>query len=72
VVSGSPFATHNYTVNVGSGYSVVQNPAAPLADIPNGIFSENLALRDAETHRRITGGNRPTAPVASVVKGGAC
>ena len=35
-------------------------------------FAENLAVRDAGTHRPIAGGNRPTAPVASVVQGGAC
>jgi predicted aminopeptidase len=35
-------------------------------------FSENLAWRDVESHRRIAGSNRPTAPVASVVEGGAC
>jgi 2-polyprenyl-6-methoxyphenol hydroxylase-like FAD-dependent oxidoreductase len=35
-------------------------------------LAENLALRDAESHRPIAGGDRPTAPVASVVQGGAC
>jgi FAD binding domain-containing protein len=35
-------------------------------------FAENLALLDGERHRPIAGGNRPTAPVASVVTGGAC
>ena len=35
-------------------------------------FSENLAWRDVASHRRIAGSNRPTAPVASVVEGGAC
>jgi 2-polyprenyl-6-methoxyphenol hydroxylase-like FAD-dependent oxidoreductase len=35
-------------------------------------FAENLAVREGEMHRPIAGGNRPTAPVASVVKGGAC
>ena len=34
--------------------------------------AENLALLDGERHRPIAGGNRPTAPVASVVTGGAC
>ena len=35
-------------------------------------FAENLGLRDGATHRPIAGGDRPTAPVASVVRGGAC
>jgi hypothetical protein len=35
-------------------------------------FAENLALRDGAAHRRIAGGNRSTAQVASVVRGGAC
>jgi 2-polyprenyl-6-methoxyphenol hydroxylase-like FAD-dependent oxidoreductase len=35
-------------------------------------FTENLALLDGERHRRIAGANRPTAPVAPVVEGGAC
>lgn len=40
-VSNGQFATHNYNMNTGSGYSVVQTPAAPLADTPNGPFYEN-------------------------------
>jgi 2-polyprenyl-6-methoxyphenol hydroxylase-like FAD-dependent oxidoreductase len=35
-------------------------------------FTENLLMLDGEGHRRIADGNRPTAPVASVVQGGAC
>jgi len=35
-------------------------------------FTENLALFDNARHRRIAGADRPTAPVASVVEGGAC
>ena len=34
-------ATHNYNVNTGSGYPVVQYPAAPLTGYPNGTFYEN-------------------------------
>jgi prepilin-type N-terminal cleavage/methylation domain-containing protein/prepilin-type processing-associated H-X9-DG protein len=41
LVSGVPFATHNYNLNVGSGYPVVQNPAPPLTGTPNGPFYEN-------------------------------
>ena len=35
-------------------------------------FLEKLALRAEAGHRRTAAGNRPTAPVASIVKGGAC
>jgi 2-polyprenyl-6-methoxyphenol hydroxylase-like FAD-dependent oxidoreductase len=35
-------------------------------------FTENLAVLEDEGNRRIAGSNRPTAPVASVVGGGAC
>jgi prepilin-type N-terminal cleavage/methylation domain-containing protein/prepilin-type processing-associated H-X9-DG protein len=34
-------ATHNYNVNTGSGYPVVQFPVAPLTGYPNGPFFEN-------------------------------
>ncbi|MFI5455657.1 MAG: DUF1559 domain-containing protein [Isosphaerales bacterium] len=40
-VSGVQFATHNYNLNVGSGYPVVQLPAPPLTGSPNGPFFEN-------------------------------
>jgi prepilin-type N-terminal cleavage/methylation domain-containing protein/prepilin-type processing-associated H-X9-DG protein len=40
-VAGTPNATHNYNVNTGSGYPVVQFPAAPLTGTPNGPFFEN-------------------------------
>ena len=34
-------------MNTGSGYSVVQMPAPPLTDIPNGPFFENSAISPA-------------------------
>src|SRR5262249_52048584 len=40
-VGGAQFATHNYNVNTGSGYPVVQFPVAPLTGTPNGPFFEN-------------------------------
>ena len=43
-VSGVQFATHNYNLNVGSGYPVVQNPIAPLTGSPNGPFFENSRI----------------------------
>jgi prepilin-type processing-associated H-X9-DG protein len=46
-VSGSQFATHNYNLNTGSGYSVVQNPVTPLVGVPNGPFYENSKVGPA-------------------------
>jgi prepilin-type N-terminal cleavage/methylation domain-containing protein/prepilin-type processing-associated H-X9-DG protein len=40
-------ATHNYNVNTGSMYSVVQVPAPPLTGIPNGPFFENSRVSPA-------------------------
>src|SRR5271166_1932287 len=40
-VAGTLNATHNYNVNTGSGYPVVQYPATPLTGFPNGPFFEN-------------------------------
>ncbi len=42
-VGGGRYAVHNYLLNVGSGYSVVQNPPAGMIP-PNGIFFENSAV----------------------------
>ncbi|MFM7318043.1 MAG: DUF1559 domain-containing protein [Isosphaeraceae bacterium] len=42
-VGGSTWGVHNYLLNVGSGYSVVQNPPLGMAS-PNGIFYENSAV----------------------------
>jgi type II secretory pathway pseudopilin PulG len=46
-VSGEPFATHNDNLNTGSGYSVVQAPAASLTGLPNGPFFENSKVGPA-------------------------
>ena len=51
-VSGVQFATHNYNLNVGSSYSVLQNPIAPLTGAPNGPFFENSQDRPGGLHRR--------------------
>jgi prepilin-type N-terminal cleavage/methylation domain-containing protein len=40
-VGGGQFATHNYNLNVGSGYPAVQTPVPPLTGTPNGPFFEN-------------------------------
>lgn len=62
------YGMHNYLLNVGSGYSVVQNPVAPLTGFPNGVFYENSNVSPAmisdglsqtaaitETYRSIAG-----------------
>lgn len=41
------YATHNYPMNTGSGYSVVQYPTPPLTDRPNGVLFENSAISPA-------------------------
>jgi prepilin-type N-terminal cleavage/methylation domain-containing protein/prepilin-type processing-associated H-X9-DG protein len=46
-VGGGMYGVHNYLLNVGSGYSVVQIPPAPMT-APNGIFFENSAVRIAD------------------------
>jgi prepilin-type processing-associated H-X9-DG protein len=47
VVGNGQYAGHNYLLNVGSGYSVVSSPPAPMTP-PNGIFFENHSVRLAE------------------------
>ena len=46
-VSGTLNATHNYNVNTGSAYPVVQIPVAPLTGMPNGPFFENSRVSPA-------------------------
>jgi prepilin-type N-terminal cleavage/methylation domain-containing protein/prepilin-type processing-associated H-X9-DG protein len=46
-VSGVQFATHNYDLNTGSGYSVLQNPLTPLVGPANGPFPENGRISPA-------------------------
>jgi prepilin-type N-terminal cleavage/methylation domain-containing protein/prepilin-type processing-associated H-X9-DG protein len=46
-LSGAPNATHNYNINTGSTYPVVQFPAAPLTGVPNGPFFENSRVSPA-------------------------
>jgi prepilin-type N-terminal cleavage/methylation domain-containing protein/prepilin-type processing-associated H-X9-DG protein len=64
VVGGEPFATHNYNVNVGSGYPVVQNPLTPLTGLPNGPFYENSRVSPAH----FTDGMSNTAAVTETVR----
>ncbi len=46
-VGGGAYSGHNYLLNVGSGFSVVQNPPAPMTP-PDGVLFENSALRFAD------------------------
>jgi prepilin-type N-terminal cleavage/methylation domain-containing protein/prepilin-type processing-associated H-X9-DG protein len=64
IVSGEPFATHNYDLNTGSGYSIVQNPVAPLTGTPNGPFFENSNTGPAS----FTDGMSNTAAVTETVR----
>ena len=64
VVGGEPFATHNYNLNVGSGYPVVQNPVLPLTGTPNGPFFENARVGPAA----FTDGMSNTAAITETVR----
>jgi len=46
-LGGVQFATHNYNLNTGSTYPVVQNPLPPLTGTPNGPFYENSKVTPA-------------------------
>jgi prepilin-type N-terminal cleavage/methylation domain-containing protein/prepilin-type processing-associated H-X9-DG protein len=63
-VGGAQFATHNYNVNVGACYPVVQLPAPPLTGVPNGPFFENSRIGPAE----ITDGMSNTVAVTETVR----
>jgi prepilin-type N-terminal cleavage/methylation domain-containing protein/prepilin-type processing-associated H-X9-DG protein len=65
-VSNGQFATHNYNVNVGSAYPVVQNPAAPLTGAPNGPFFENSRVGAAD----FVDGMSNTSAVTETVRSG--
>jgi len=63
-VGGAQFATHNYNLNVGACYSVVQNPAPPLTGVPNGPFFENSRVGPAD----FTDGMSNTTAVTETVR----
>jgi prepilin-type N-terminal cleavage/methylation domain-containing protein/prepilin-type processing-associated H-X9-DG protein len=63
-VSNGNYATHNYPMNTGSGYSVVQFPVAPLTDRPNGVLFENSAISPAA----ITDGMSSTIAVSETIR----
>jgi prepilin-type N-terminal cleavage/methylation domain-containing protein/prepilin-type processing-associated H-X9-DG protein len=64
VVGGEPFATHNYNLNVGSAYPVVQNPLPPLTGMPNGPFFENARIGPAS----FTDGMSNTTAITETVR----
>ncbi len=63
-VSGVAFATHNYDLNVGSAYPVLQNPGAPFTTSANGPFFENARLTPAA----FTDGMANTAAASETIK----
>ena len=63
-VGGGGFATHNYLLNVGSNYSVVQNPLTPLFGAPNGVLFENSRVGMAE----ITDGSSSTVAISETIR----
>jgi prepilin-type N-terminal cleavage/methylation domain-containing protein/prepilin-type processing-associated H-X9-DG protein len=62
-VGGGVYAGHNYLMNVGSGYSVVQSPPAPALP-PNGILFENSAVGLAA----VTDGTSQTVVLSETIR----
>src|SRR6185503_1271911 len=62
-VGGGMYAVHNYLLNVGSGYSVVQVPPAPLTP-PDGILYENSDVCIAS----ITDGTSSTVAISETIR----
>ncbi len=58
------YAMHNYLLNVGTTYSVVQTPVAPLTGVPNGVFYENSNVSPA----MITDGLSATVAVSETIR----
>jgi prepilin-type N-terminal cleavage/methylation domain-containing protein/prepilin-type processing-associated H-X9-DG protein len=63
-VAGTLNATHNYNVNTGSAYPVVQTPAPPLTGMPNGPFFENSRVGPAN----FTDGMSNTVAVTETIR----
>jgi len=64
LVTNSYYATHNYLLNVGSNFTVVQNPAPPLSGTPNGVFYENSSVSPAA----IVDGTSQTAAISESIR----
>ena len=62
-VGGGPYAVHNYPLNVGSGYSLVQTPPSSQP-APNGIFFENSAVGI----NAVTDGTSQTVAIGETVR----
>jgi prepilin-type N-terminal cleavage/methylation domain-containing protein/prepilin-type processing-associated H-X9-DG protein len=62
-VGGGMYSGHNYLLSVGSGYSVVQNPPAPMT-APNGILYENSRVRFAD----IRDGTSQTVAISETIR----
>jgi prepilin-type N-terminal cleavage/methylation domain-containing protein/prepilin-type processing-associated H-X9-DG protein len=62
---GALYATHNYNVNTGSTYSVVQNPLPPLVGYPNGPFYENSRTGPADFYDGMSNTTAVTETVRS-------
>jgi prepilin-type N-terminal cleavage/methylation domain-containing protein/prepilin-type processing-associated H-X9-DG protein len=62
-VGAGPYAVHSYLLNVGSGYSVVQNPPSPMTP-PNGILYENSAVSTAD----ILDGTSSTVAISETIR----
>jgi len=63
-ISNGRFATHNYNMNTGSTYTVVQSPAVPLSGSPNGAFFENSRVGSAD----FTDGMSNTVAISETVR----
>ncbi len=63
-VANGRFASHNYNLNVGSNYTVVQAPASPLTGSPSGPFFENSRVGPAD----FTDGMSGTVAISETVR----
>jgi prepilin-type N-terminal cleavage/methylation domain-containing protein/prepilin-type processing-associated H-X9-DG protein len=64
-VGGGRFATHNYNLNTGATYPVVQVPTPPLTGVPNGPFFENSRVGPADFVDGLSGTTAVTETVRS-------
>ncbi len=62
-IGGGLYAGHNYPLNVGSGYSVVQTPPAGVP-APNGILFENSSVRFAD----VTDGTSQSVTIGETIR----
>ena len=58
------YGMHNYPLNVGTRYSVVQRPEAPLSGMPDGVYYEN----SAESPATIIDGTSTTVAVGETIR----